>query len=250
MKNSLDANEDDAAVYVEYDGNQDAWNIAEYKQQGPENEVYLTPGHSIAIALDGYSEDKTVQIAAKAINGEVSCSGLKKTSLSTATEMYYTAEVTDDDGSAYVQITNNAGGVLALSEMKVSSGISAIADPDLKTTVLDKLNHKADFVPETLTVSAPEKLVEGHLSTLSVKASASDVAKVYLSIDGKKATELKANNSKAVKRGKSKTYSYSVAINPDYDLNVGEHTYSVYAVSKDGKQSDPVVAKVRVTKEN
>lgn len=250
VKNSLDANEDDAAVYVEYDGNQDAWNIADYKQQGPENEVYLTPGHSIAIALDGYSEDKTVQIAAKAINGEVSCSGLKKTSLSTATEMYYTAEVTDDDGSAYVQITNNAGGVLALSEMKVSSGISAIADPDLKTTVLDKLNHKADFVPETLTVSAPEKLVEGHLSTLSVKASASDVAKVYLSIDGKKATELKANNSKAVKRGKSKTYSYSVAINPDYDLNVGEHTYSVYAVSKDGKQSDPVVAKVRVTKEN
>lgn len=250
VKNSLDANEDDAAVYVEYDGNQDAWNIADYKQQGPENEVYLTPGHSIAIALDGYSEDKTVQIAAKAINGEVSCSGLKKTSLSTATEMYYTAEVTDDDGSAYVQITNNAGGVLALSEMKVSSGISAIADPDLKTTVLDKLNHKADFVPETLTVSAPEKLVEGHLSTLSVKASASDVAKVYLSIDGKKATELKANNSKAVKRGKSKTYSYSVAINPDDELTVGEHTYSVYAVSKDGKQSDPVIAKVRVTEEN
>lgn len=253
VKNSLDANEEDAAVYVEYDGNQDAWNIADYKQQGPENEVYLTPGHSIAIALDGYSKDKTVQIAAKAINGEVSCSGLEKTSLSTATEMYYTAEViTDDDGSAYVQITNNAGGVLALSEMKVSSGISAIADPALETTVLDKLNHKADFVPETLTVSAPERLVEGHLSTLSVKASASDVDKVYYYIDSDEdnKTELKPNNSKAVKRGKSKTYSYSVAINPDGGLPVGEHTYSVYAVSKDGKKSDPVVAKVRVTEEN
>lgn len=250
VKSSLDENEDNAAVYVEYDGNQGAWNIADYKQQGPENEVYLTPGHSIAIALDGYSKDKTVQIAAKAINGEVSCSGLEKTSLSTATEMYYTAEVITDDGSAYVQITNNAGGVLALSEMKVSSGISAIADPELETKILDKLNHTADFVPETLTVSAPKTLVEGHLSTLSVKASASDVDKVYLSIDDKEATELKANNSKAVKRGKSKTYSYSVAINPDYDLAVGEHTYSVYAVSKDGKQSDPVVAKVLVTEED
>lgn len=253
VKNSLDANEDNAAVYVEYDGNQDAWNIADYKQQGPENEVYLTPGHSIAIALDGYSKDKTVQIAAKAINGEVSCSGLEKTSLSTATEMYYTAEViTDDDGSAYVQITNNAGGVLALSEMKVSSGVSAIADPNLKPTVLDKMNNKADFVPETLTVFAPETLVKGHLSTLSVKASASDVDKVYYYIDDDEdnKTELKPNNSKAVKRGKSKTYSYSVAINLDGDLPVGEHTYSVYAVSKDGKQSDPVVAKVRVTKEN
>lgn len=253
VKNSLDSDGNSTAVYVEYDGNQDAWNIADYKQQGPENEVYLAPGNSIAIALDGYKKGNTVQIAAKAINGEVSCDGLKTRALSTATEMYYTAEViTDDDGSAYVQITNNAGGVLALSEMKVSSGVSAIADPELATTVLDKLNHKADFVPETLTVSAPETLAQDHLSTLSVKASASDVDKVYYYIDGDEdnKTELKPNNSKAVKRGKSKTYSYSVAINQDYDLAVGEHTYSVYAVSKDGKQSDPVVAKVLVTGED
>ena len=253
VKNSLDSDGNSTAVYVEYDGNQDAWNIADYKQQGPENEVYLAPGNSIAIALDGYKKGNTVQIAAKAINGEVSCDGLKTRALSTATEMYYTAEViTDDDGSAYVQITNNAGGVLALSEMKVSSGVSAIADPELATTVLDKLNHKADFVPETLTVSAPETLAQDHLSTLSVKASASDVDKVYYYIDGDEdnKTELKPNNSKAVKRGKSKTYSYSVAINQDYDLAVGEHTYSVYAVSKDGKRSDPVVAKVLVTGED
>ncbi len=254
VKNSLDENEDDAAVYVEYDGDQDVWNIADYKQQGPENEVYLTPGHSIVIALDGYSKDKTVQIAAKAIKEQVSCSGLRENSLSTATEMYYTAEVVEgDDGSAYVQITNNESskGVLALSEMKVSSGINAIADPGLATMVLDKLNHNAEFVPETLTVSAPETLAQNRLSTLSVKASASDVEDVYLSIDNGKAKKLKANNSKAVKRGKSKTYSYSVAINPDYDLHVGEHTYSVYAVSKDGeKKSDPVVAKVQVTAED
>lgn len=252
VKNSLDSDGESTAVYVEYDGNQGAWNIADYKQQGPENEVYLAPGNSIAIALEGYSKNKTVQIAAKAINGEVSCDGLKTSVLSTATEMYYTADVTDNDGSAYVQITNNTGskGVLALSEMKVSSGISAIADPALETTVLDKLNHKADFVPETLTVSAPETLVEYHLSTLLVKASASDVEEVYLSIDDKKAEKLKANNSKAVKRGKSKTYSYSVAINQDGDLPLGEHTYSVYAVSKGGKPSDPVVAKVQVIAED
>lgn len=254
VKNSLDSDGNSTAVYVEYDGNQDAWNIADYKQQGPENEVYLAPGNSIAIALDGYTEGDTVQIAAKAINGEVSCDGLKTSVLSTATEMYYTADVTDNDGSAYVQITNNTGskGVLALSEMKVSSGISAIADPKLATTVLDELNHQADFVPETLTVSAPETLVEGHLSTLSVKASASDVDKVYYYIDSDEdnKTELKPNNSKAVKRGKSKTYSYSVAINQDGDLPVGKHTYSVYAVSKDGKQSDPVVVKVQVTEED
>lgn len=251
VKNSLDENEDNAFVYVEYDGDQDIYQIADYKQQGPQNEVYLTPGHSIAFALNGYKEGDTVQIAAKAINGQVSCEGLDKASLSTATEMYYTATVKNEDGSPYVLITNTAGsnGILALSEMKVSKNITANADPNLKTTILDEQNHKAEFVPETLTVSAPETLAQDHLSTLSVKASASDVDKVYYYIDGNKdnKTELKPNNSKAVKRGKSKTYSYSEAINSDYNMTPGKHTYSVYAVSKDGKQSDPVVVTVMIT---
>ena len=62
MKNSLDVNEDvptKPTVYVEYDGDQEIWGIADYKQQGPENEVYLTPGSAIAFALNGYKEGNT-----------------------------------------------------------------------------------------------------------------------------------------------------------------------------------------------
>lgn len=260
VKNSLDENNqlDNSLVYVEYDGKQDIWNIADYKQQGPQNEVYLPPRSEIAFALDGYTKGDTVQVAAKAVKGKISCEGLKNNngdsvSLNTATEMYYTAEVeyTGETKQPYVHIKNNTSSVLALSEMKISSGISAKADPTLETTILNKENHQAEFTPETLTVSAPKTLTQDRVSTLSIKASASDVAEVWLSIDGEKATELKANNSKAVKRGKSKTYSYSELINEDGDLEAGTtHTYSVYAVSKDGKRSDPVVAKVRVTKEN
>lgn len=258
VKNSLDENNqlDNSLVYVEYDGKQDIWNIADYKQQGPQNEVYLPPRSEIAFALDGYTKGDTVQVAAKAVKGKISCEGLKNNngdsvSLNTATEMYYTAEVeyTEETKQPYVHIKNNTSSVLALSEMKISSGISAKADPTLETTILNKENHQAEFTPETLTVSAPKTLTQDRVSTLSIKASASDVAEVWLSIDGEKATELKANNSKAVKRGKSKTYSYSELINEDGDLKAGTtHTYSVYAVSKDGKRSDPVVVTVTIEK--
>lgn len=258
VKSSLDENNqlDNSLVYVEYDGKQDIWNIADYKQQGPQNEVYLPPRSEIAFALDGYTKGDTVQVAAKAVKGKISCEGLKNNngdsvSLNTATEMYYTAEVeyTEETKQPYVHIKNNTSSVLALSEMKISSGISAKADPTLETTILNKENHQAEFTPETLTVSAPKTLTQDRVSTLSIKASASDVAEVWLSIDSKKATELKANNSKAVKRGKSKTYSYSELINEDGDLKAGTtHTYSVYAVSKDGKRSDPVVVTVTIEK--
>lgn len=261
VKNSLDENNqlDNSLVYVEYDGKQDIWNIADYKQQGPQNEVYLPPKSEIAFALDGYTKGDTVQVAAKAVKGKISCEGLKNNngdsvSLNTATEMYYTAEIeyTEETKQPYVHIKNNTSSVLALSEMKISSGISAKADPMLETTILNKENHQAEFTPETLTVSAPKTLTQDRVSTLSIKASASDVAQVWLSVDGVTLKDpLTPNNSKAVKRGKSKTYSYSELINEDGDLEAGTtHTYSVYAVSKDGKRSDPVVAKVQVTEGN
>ncbi|MBU5490042.1 family 20 glycosylhydrolase [Butyricicoccus intestinisimiae] len=254
VKNSVDVSGNEAAaVYVEYDGGQDIWNIADYKQQGPENEVYLMPNSAIAFALNDYTEGDTVQIAAKAINGNVACAGLGKTdTLSTSTEMYYNVDVITDDNGSYVQISNDSStGILALSEIKVSKNITAIADPELQTTVLDKLNHKADFVPETLTASAPKTFTQDTVATLSVKASASDVDKVYYYLDDKKdePNELTANNKRAVSRGKSKVYTYRELINADDEaLSLGEHTYSVYAVSKDGKQSDPVVVTVRITK--
>ena len=78
-------------VYVEYDGEQDAYSIEDYKEKGPENEVYLTPGSQIAFVLQGYEQGDTVQIAAKAISDTVQVNGLADvTTIDTATELYYT----------------------------------------------------------------------------------------------------------------------------------------------------------------
>lgn len=254
VKNSLDVNEDVSekpTVYVEYDGDQEIWGIADYKQQGPENEVYLTPGSAIAFALDGYKDGDTVQVSAKAINKNADSDGVVSTALSgisTASEMYYTVEPQkSDDGSYYVMIDNaeESDAVLALSNLKISKNIQHAEGVDLKETVLEKLNEHAAFTPETFKVSAPENLKNKKVATAVIKTSL-DVKNVYVSVDNGEETKLDATNKKAVENKKANLYSFSTAIR-SRALGKGSHTYKFYAVNAKGDKSDTVTVTVNIT---
>ncbi len=255
VKNSLDVNEDvseNPAVYVEYDGDQEIWGIADYKQQGPENEVYLTPGSAIAFALDGYTEGDTVQVSAKAINENANSNGVVSEALrgiATASEMYYTVEPQEsDDGSYYVMIDNEktSDAVLALSNLKISKNIQHAEGVDLKETVLEKLNEHAAFTPETFKVSAPENLKYGKVATAVIKTSL-DVENVYVSVDNGEETRLEATNKKAVGNKKANLYSFSTAIkSKDFDKGT-THIYKFYAVNDQKEKSDTVTVKVNIT---
>ena len=254
VKNSLDVNEDVSekpTVYVEYDGDQKIWGIADYKQQGPENEVYLTPGSAIAFALDGYKDGDTVQVSAKAINKNADSDGVVSTALSgisTASEMYYTVEPQkSDDGSYYVMIDNakESDAVLALSNLKISKNIQHAEGVDLKETVLEKLNEHAAFTPETFKVSAPENLKYKKVATAVIKTSL-DVENVYVSVDNGEETKLDATNKKAVENKKANLYSFSTAIKSKA-LGKGSHTYKFYAVNAKGDKSDTVTVTVNIT---
>lgn len=254
VKNSLDVNEDvptKPTVYVEYDGDQEIWGIADYKQQGPENEVYLTPGSAIAFALNGYKEGNTVQISAKAISENEESNGVSSEALNgiaTASEMYYTVQPKKlDDGTYYVLIdnANDSDAILSLSNLKISSNIQAAEGADLKETVLSSLNEKAAFTPETFKVSAPETLKCGKIATAVVKTSI-DVANVYVSVDDEKETKLEATNKKAVENNKTNLYSFITAIKSK-KLGKGEHTYKFYAVNAKGDKSDTVTVTVNIT---
>lgn len=254
VKNSLDVNEDVSekpTVYVEYDGDQEIWGIADYKQQGPENEVYLTPGSAIAFALDGYKDGDTVQVSAKAINKNADSDGVVSTALSgisTASEMYYTVEPQkSDDGSYYVMIDNaeESDAVLALSNLKISKNIQHAEGVDLKETVLEKLNEHAAFTPETFKVSAPENLKNKKVATAVIKTSL-DVKNVYVSVDNGEETKLDATNKKAVENKKANLYSFSTAIK-SRALGKGSHTYKFYAVNAKGDKSDTVTVTVNIT---
>lgn len=254
VKNSLDVNEDVSekpTVYVEYDGDQEIWGIADYKQQGPENEVYLTPGSAIAFALDGYKDGDTVQVSAKAINKNADSDGVVSEALSgisTASEMYYTVKPQkSDDGSYYVMIDNagESDAVLALSNLKISKNIQHAEGADLKETVLKKLNEHAAFTPETFKVSAPENLKYKKVATAVIKTSL-DVENVYVSVDNGEETKLDATNKKAVENKKANLYSFSTAIKSKA-LGKGSHTYKFYAVNAKGDKSDTVTVTVNIT---
>lgn len=261
VKNSLDANgswTEKAMIYTEYDGSTDISSIAEYKQQGPENEVYLAPGCDIAFALKNYKEGDTVQIAMKAVNDSVTVDsdGQCDTDLlESATEMYYKLTPTyDKDLGVYVvKIGNNKesdDGVLSLSNLKLSSDVTVSSNQALADKIIEEDNTKPAFTPKTFTVSVPaETLKVGRSSVIKVKAS-TDVKYVYMTVNGEKPTELNANNRNAVANGKTDLYSYSKTIKTKGKGALPEDTYeySIYAVDKNDNQSKSVDFTVTIAK--
>ena len=259
VKNSLDANgtwTDNAMIYTEYNGSTDSSSIAEYKQQGPENEVYLAPGCDIAFALKNYKEGDTAQIAMKAVKDSVTVESeqCETSSLDSATEMYYnlTPEYDEDLGVYVVKIGNSkeSDGVLSLSNLKLSSDVTVSSNQALADKIIEEDNTKPAFTPKTFTVSVPaDTLKVGRSSVIKVKAS-TDVKRVCMTVNDGKPIELNANNRNAVANGKTDLYSYSKTIKTKGTgaLSEGTYKYSIYAVDEGGNQSKSVDFTVTIAK--
>lgn len=259
VKNSLDANgswTEKAMIYTEYNGSTDISSIAEYKQQGPENEVYLAPGCDIAFALKNYKEGDTAQIAMKAIKDSVTVDGGQCGTdlLESATEMYYKLTPTyDEELDAYVVKIGNdkeSDGVLSLSNLKLSSDVTVSSNQALADKIIEEDNTKPAFTPKTFTVSVPaDTLKVGRSSVIKVKAS-TDVKRVCMTVNDGKPIELNANNRNAVANGKTDLYSYSKTIKTKGTgaLSEGTYKYSIYAVDEGGNQSKSVDFTVTIAK--
>lgn len=246
---------DNAFVYVEYDGEIGVAAITDYKTQGPQNEVYLTPGSGIAFALEGYEEDDVVQLAMKSVGViDATANEAMDMSATTATEMYYKVPVEHDEalGVDYVVITNYEGstGILALSGLKISSHITPMGSEALGEKVIAELDKStaAEFVPEVLTASAPSSVKSGRNATISVQSSTDDVASVKLFIDDDEdGITLTPTNTKAVAARKSDVYKYSYVVKTKtLNPSAGNHTFTVYAYDAEGIQSAPVTVKITV----
>ena len=268
----------DACIYVEYDGDQDVYNIADYKQQGPENEVYLTPGSGIAFQLKNYKAGMTVQVSAKTIatkagdnvaidtvtdensNEVAALVDFKNTS----TEMYYKVNVIKDAEIFYVLIVNSAdsSGILSLSDVKVNSGIEACITPELITVINN--DKKAAFVPDTFEISyiaGMENVTLGDTIQVSSKLSylnknnveTEGLYVVVTSKDGKVIVPekpLKASNAKAVERGKTNIYKFNYALFTGSKnvpiTTAGEYMLTFYAKDTNGNESGKLVFDVNV----
>lgn len=242
---------DNAFVYVEYDGELGVASLGEYKDAGPQNEVYLTPGSAIAFELVGYEEGNTVQVAMKCVSGstEMGATALGE-ALQTATEMYYkvTPVHDEDDDFYYVVISNlDATSLLALSGLKVSANITPKASGELGQVVTEKLTESdGAFKPELLTVTGKNEVSSGRNLALSIQSS-TDVDHVTICCKkaGVEEKTLTATNYRRVQNGKDTVYKYSYTFKTK-GLEKGEYVFEVVAYDKNNKYSEPVTITITV----
>ncbi len=215
---------DKPGVYIEYDGATGLPYIATYKNQGPQNEIYLAPQSAIAFGINGYVTGNTIQVSARKVtNNAGAFTSYAAPVTANATEMYYIVKYDTslgDEQYNYVVIKNTTDGVLALSALKISNNIKPFMNENLKNQILKDLkpNEGAGFTPQKFIVTMPTTVPENTNFAVNVIASASDVSKVTLTIKANDSNEtiydvyndyvLKASNSIAVKRKLAKNWSF------------------------------------------
>ena len=251
------------------DRNQSSVGINDYKAIGPNNEVYLISGQAIAFKLTADGElPASIDIGAKSANGadtklhvsvynedsEYAVAEISQ-DLSTSTAMFYnllgdkTAEEVFGNGNTiYVYVdTNEAGGILSLTDLKVAYGntagsISITSDTDLvkRTAVsVQQEETKCDVLSAEFTADSVKRnkkatmqiVTESDVESLEVLNQSN--AAVKLTIDG---TEVDADGNKVW------TVRFTVT-------STGNQSYTVTGYDAEGNSgasaSDSIQVRVR-----
>ena len=240
-------------------------NIALYANYGPNNEVYLAKGQAITFELnvgDGVNI-KTIQIAAKAPNGEaymaVTGDVDHSKAIGTATEMYYEL----DESARTFTIANTGEGILSLTNAKITYAEKA-------TVELGSIDTKAEenavqavralfapapvepepepepektFEPERFEVSWSRNVMQGRKATLTVKTS-EDVEAI--TVDGQTIRSSRTRTERVgfgrrAKRITYREFTYSMVAQESAD-------FSVTAINAEGTESEAITARLTVQK--
>ena len=235
--------------------------IAQYANYGPKNEVYLAKGQAISFKLTGNTNEiARIQIGAKApdgqptmtVKGNGSTTSAKNEVLSTATEMYYDITEQAKDGQL-VTITNKSGGILSLTNLKITYRISGKTVTLSDLTATEQANAVAvvqalfaapvaTFSPETFQADWGRAVRAGKRATLTVKTSA-DVESI--TVDGQAITSYTTRTQRTGWGWWSPKVTYHVFT---YTITAPAQTtdYAVCAVNAEGTASEAVTATLTV----
>lgn len=236
--------------------------IADYANFGPNNEVYLANGQAISFKLAGdTSEIASIQIGAKApdgkpanivVTGNVTGTNPFNKELKTATEMYYDITEQAKDGQL-VTITNKSGGILSLTNLKITYRISGKTVTLSDLTAAEQANAVAmvqalfaapveAFQPETFQADWGRAVRAGKRATLTVKTSA-DVESI--TVDGQPITSYTTRTERTGWGWWSPKVTYHVFT---YTTTAPAQTtdYAVCAVNAEGTASEPITATLTV----
>ncbi len=232
------------------DGKEEA-EITDYKNYGPNHEVYLAKGQALAFSLSNLNNVASVQLALKAVNGPVSytINGEAKT-VDTATDMYYDITDVAKNGGTVV-ITNTGDNILSLTNVKVtftekpSTGVTMVMTEAQKTQAVEMV--RAMFAPAVFEPSRFEaawssnNVKAGRRAYLTVKTSADVEA---ITVNGETVTTYITRTERKgwgwnATRVTYREFIWSVTAEETAD-------YSVAAVNSEGIASEPVTVTLTV----
>lgn len=246
----------DKMVFI--DGGSTA-DIATYANYGPNNEVYLMKGQAITFKIPANDKIASIQIGAKAPNGNttMTVTGTNNTplateELSTATEMYY--QIANAGGQ--FTITNTTGNILSLTNLKITYKTKPAEKEKVTLAALDTQEQEnavnlvralftapvATFSPETFQADWGRAVRAGKRATLTVKTSA-DVESI--TVDGQSITSYTTRTQRTGWGWWSPKVTYHVFT---YTTTAPAQTtdYAVCAVNAEGTASEAVTATLTV----
>lgn len=225
------------AAYV--DNKSGNYTVENYESSGgPQNEVYLEAGQSIAMKIEGASEahvslrsvegDTIVAYVSDGVDAQGKGQVTSKT-INHTTELYYAVTLSN----GYLTVKNNSGDLLAVGNVKIlkaaNAQVLALGAEDW-VNLFSLLDEEPVFSPETFDVEIGSvKLFSKKITTMTITASL-DVE--YLKVNGKK---VKPVNSWMVKRGLADEYVFVVTKNSKRNADV---SFDVVAYDATGMASD------------
>lgn len=226
--------------------------IAQYKNYGPNNEVYLANGQAITFKIPANANIASIQIGAKAPNGnaaEMDVNGTK-TAIPSATEMYYQIAT---QGNQSFTVTNTGNGLLSLTNLKITFKtnlnttvtLAALSDEDQANAVAQVRALFAapaePFDPDLFTASWGHSVRKGDTATLTVKAS-EDVEAIE--VDGQMIDKYVTRTERTGWGWWAKTVTFREFTYTDTATVTKD--YTVCAVNGKGVSSDAITATLTV----
>lgn len=260
---SVAGNETNNGV-VFIDGNGRAAIATDYKNFGPNHEVYLANNQAIAFTIADATKYADIQIGIKstgnsAVKYKIN-NGIEAT-IGTATDMYYSIKDYASNGDV-VTITNTGETVLSITNIKCTMGTSSA-----KTDTVDLVMSAEDvavaismvnsaitpvepepepepektFEPERFEASWSRNVMQGRKATLTVKTS-EDVEAI--TVDGQTIRSYRTRTERMgfgrrAKRITYREFTYSMVAQESAD-------FSVTAINAEGTESEAITARLTV----
>lgn len=239
------------AVLIE---GKDAAEQTDYRNFGPNHEVYLAKDQTLAFKLDGdWNKIATVQLGLKAVDGAATYTigNAADKKVNTATDMYY--DITESAKSGTILIRNTGDAILSLTNVKVTFKEQATASLAIMSdTAINEAVQmvRAMYAPEEVQPFTPERFEAswnrssvraGEKATLTVKTS-EDVEAI--TVDGVTIDTYRTRTQRTgwgwnAKKVTYREFTYTITASETAD-------HEIVAVNAEGTASEAITATLTV----